>query len=376
MSHIAEVYAKDLGVKIGRPHITDHFFPGLPDKYITVQSSSKMPAAKYKYWDIVLMLIKPYLQNEGIKIIQIGGPEEVKIQGIDYNCLGTTYKQMNYIIKKSLTHVGCDSLPGHIAGVYDTPSVILHFNLYPENSKPLWHKINKSISLSPDFSEKKPSFSTACDRINEIKAETIGQSVLDQLGIKNQLKFKTIKIGKHFHSERVEIVPNFFGFSEKLQGKPVNIRGDLHFDMGKIVEWCKMCIVNLHIDQYFDTEILNHLTNVKQIIFKYKDCHNDIDLNSFFNFIKSKKIRLLIVCGDKENIADVRFKYFDFDVIDDIEPEKEIKSEKFFSKKLFISNGETYSCESSANRLDKSHNFVYDEASSKELESLYLYEEK
>ena len=71
MSHIAEVYAKDLGVKIGRPHITDHFFPGLPNKYITVQSSSKMPAAKYKYWDIVLMLIKPYLQNEGIKIIQI-----------------------------------------------------------------------------------------------------------------------------------------------------------------------------------------------------------------------------------------------------------------------------------------------------------------
>ena len=35
MSHIAEVYAKDLGVEIGRPYITDHFFPGLPDKYIT-----------------------------------------------------------------------------------------------------------------------------------------------------------------------------------------------------------------------------------------------------------------------------------------------------------------------------------------------------
>ena len=63
MSHIAEVYAKDLGVKIGRPHITDHFFPGLPDKYITVQSSSKMPAARYKYWDIVLGLIKPHLND-------------------------------------------------------------------------------------------------------------------------------------------------------------------------------------------------------------------------------------------------------------------------------------------------------------------------
>ena len=44
MSHIAEVYAKDLGVKIGKPVITEHFFPGLPNIYITIQSSNKMNA--------------------------------------------------------------------------------------------------------------------------------------------------------------------------------------------------------------------------------------------------------------------------------------------------------------------------------------------
>ncbi len=129
MSHIAEVYAKDLGVKIGRPQITDHFFPGLPNKYITIQSSNKMPGAVYKYWDIVLKLVKPYLQKEEVKIIQIGGPDEQEIQGVDYYFLGSTYKQMNYIIKKASTHVGCDSLPGHIAGAYDVPCVIVHFNL-------------------------------------------------------------------------------------------------------------------------------------------------------------------------------------------------------------------------------------------------------
>ena len=208
MSHIAEVYAKDLGVKIGRPHITDHFFPGLPDKYITVQSSSKMPAARYKYWDIVLGLIKPHLND--IKIIQVGGPEEEKIKGADHYYLGTSYKQMNYMIKKASTHVGCDSLPGHIAGAYDVPCVILHFNLYPENSKPLWHKKNKSISLSPDFSEVKPSFSTTCNRINEIKPETIAQSVLDQLNIKSKINFNTLRIGDLFQNNTIEIVPNFF----------------------------------------------------------------------------------------------------------------------------------------------------------------------
>jgi len=376
MSHIAEVYAKDLGVKIGRPYINDHFFPGLPDKYITLQSPNKMPASMYKYWDIVLKLIKPYLQNEGIKIVQIGGPEEQEVQGIDRSFLGSSYKQMNHIIKKALTHVGCDSLPGHIASAYDVPSVVLHFNLYPENSKPIWHKKNKSISISPDFSEVKPSYSTGCDRINEIKPETIAQNILNQLNIPNKIKFKTIQIGKHFHNDCVEIVPNFFGFSQKLHGKPVNIRGDIHFDINNIISWCQSCIVNLYTDQQFDVKIIDSLTNIKQIIFKYKKHHNDIDLNSFFTFVKSKNIRLLIVCEDEKNISDIRFKYFDFDVIEDIKPEKEIKSEKFFSKKIFISNAETYPSEFSANRLDKSHNFIYDDISSKELESLYLYEEK
>ena len=373
MSHIAEVYAKDLGVKIGRPHITDHFFPGLPDKYITVQSSSKMPAAKYKYWDIVLGLIKPHLND--IKIIQVGGPEEEKIKGADHYYLGTSYKQMNYMIKKASTHVGCDSLPGHIAGAYDVPCVILHFNLYPENSKPLWHKKNKSISLSPDFSEVKPSFSTTCNRINEIKPETIAQSVLDQLGILVKIKFKTIRIGKLFNNNFVEVVPNFFSLSEQLFNQPINVRADLHFDIENITKWCQSSFVNLHTNQVIDSVILNSLTKLRQVIFNYKNHHNEIDLKDFFNNIRNKKINLIIICENEDNISDVRFKYFDFNILSGAEKHKEIKGEKFFSRKQFISKGEVYFSESSANRLDKSYNFVYDEASSKELENLYIYEE-
>ena len=67
MSHIIEVYAKDLGVKIGRPHITEHFVPGLPEKYITLHSYDNIPSSEYLYWDIVLNLINPYLKKQGIK---------------------------------------------------------------------------------------------------------------------------------------------------------------------------------------------------------------------------------------------------------------------------------------------------------------------
>jgi hypothetical protein len=377
MSHIAEVYAKDLGVKIGRPHITDHFFPGLPDKYITVQSSSKMPAARYKYWDIVLGLIKPHLND--IKIIQVGGPEEEKIKGADHYYLGASYKQMNYMIKKASTHVGCDSLPGHIAGAYDVPCVILHFNLYPENSKPLWHKNNKSISISPDFSEVKPSFSTTCNRINEIKPETIAQSVLDQLNIKSKINFKTINIGEHFQNNSIEVVPDFFVEHKDFMGKAINVKANIHFDINYIFNWCNYCIVNLWLDKELTKEEISKCRNLKQVTFEYSTEHNKQDLKKFFKNLRNKKINLIIVVRDEEVLSATRSKYFDYNVVFEDEEkssdDKTPKNCKFLSKKIFATKGKYYPSYFSAKKLDTSNDFVYDENSSKELKNLYLYEE-
>ena len=374
MSHIAEVYAKDLGVKIGKPTITEHFFPGLPEKYITIQSSNKMPSANYLYWDMVLELIKPLIGD--VKIVQVGGSDDGNINGVDFPTLGSSYKQMNYIIKKAKVHVGCDSLPGHVASAYDVPSVILHFNLYKNNSKPLWHEKKSCISLSPDFSKIKPSFGVNCKRINEIKPEVIAQSILDQLEIKTKIKFKTIKIGANFQDEVVEIVPDFFGYSKELAGKPVNVRGDIEHNINNICQWCQMCVVNLHISKTFDLNALNYMPNLKQVTYKYDTSKNE-DLTNFFKTLKNRKINVVIQVKDKKKISDIRFKYFDFLVTEVIDPEIEnITASKFISKKRFISEAKVFPSESSAKRLDKSNNFVYDEISKLELESLYLYDEE
>lgn len=374
MSHIAEVYAKDLGVKIGKPIITEHFFPGLPEKYITIQSSNKMPAANYLYWDMVITMIKPFLGDT--KIVQIGGPNENLIKGIHASALGSSYKQMNYTIRKAQAHVGCDSLPGHVASAYDVPSVILHFNLYKENSKPLWHKNNSCISLSPDFSKIKPSFGANCKRINEIKPEIVAQSILDQLEIKEKIKFKTVRIGSAFHDDVVEIVPNFFAFSKELSGKAVNIRGDIEHNLDNICQWCQMCMVNLNLSDVFDLNILPYMPNLKQVTYKY-DTSEKRDLTYFFKALINKKINVIIQVKDGENISEVRLKYFDFLVVDDSKVNHEtVKASKFVSKKRFVSNAEIFPSESSAKRLDKSNNFVYDEASKLELENLYLYDEE
>lgn len=356
MSHIAEVYAKDLGVKIGKPTITEHYFPNTKDLYVCFNFGTKSEPNQYKYWDIVRSLVLPYLNNQNIHFLEI--PQ-------------ASNKQKNFFIKNSLLYLGAANHYVNVADNYGIPSVSILSNVYENN----FNLFDKALVLTPDFSEIKPSFGPKCQRINEIKPEKIAQAVLDQLGIKQKIKFKTIKAGSKFAEDTFDIVPNFFGYSKELEGKPVNIRGDLHFDLSHIASWCQMCVVNLWICETFDTQYLKYMPNLKQVIYKY-DEHEKTDISEFLKILKNKKINVVIEAQDKDKISDIRLKYFDFMVLEKRPPHEEIKASKFISRKKFISDAQVFNSESSANRLDKSNNFVYDEASSKELESLYLYDEE
>ena len=375
MSHIAEVYAKDLGVKIGQPVISDHFVPGLPEKYISFQASNKMTSKNYLYWDIVLGLLQDHLFTQNIQVVQVGGKDDPQVGGVSVDHRGTSYRQMNYIIKNAQAHLGVDSLPMHVASAYDRPMVALFGNLYVTNANPLWNKTNKAICLEPDFSEEKPSFGTNCTRINEIKPEVVAQSMLNILGIDEKIKFKTVRIGSKYHQQTVEIEPNFFAPSEQLKGKAINLRGDLCPDINTIVQWTRMCITNLYISEPFDLNALPHMTNLKQVIFKHNAGQN-VDLNDFFKILKRKKINVAIETTDTDNISDLRLKYFDYPVVETVAAGDEVKASKYLSKKKFISGGQIFYSKFAAKKLDKSDNFSYDECSSKELENLYLYDEE
>ena len=71
MSHLIEEYAKNLGVKIGNPVVKDHYFPVLFEKYITIHQAVNVPSKIYSHYDIVVSLLKPFLDRAKIKIIQL-----------------------------------------------------------------------------------------------------------------------------------------------------------------------------------------------------------------------------------------------------------------------------------------------------------------
>ena len=150
--------------------------------------------------------------------------------------------------------------------------------------------------------------------------------------------------------------------------------------MNNIFNWSRTSNVNLWLDRSLTKQEINNCANIKQVTFEYSSKHEEEDLNEFFKNLKNRKINLIVVVRDEKILSGVRSKYFDYNVIFEDKgnyPNKEIpKNCKFLSKKMFITNGKCYPSRFSAKKLDTSNDFVYDEDSSKELENLYLYEEK
>ncbi len=378
MSHLVEVYAKDLGVKVGKPKIQKHYYPVIHEKYITFHMDTDVQPKQYDYWDVCLGLLGPKLKELGYKIIQVGGPKAEPIQGVDELFNRCTYRQTNYIISKSKLHLGIDSLPVHIASAFGIPIVSLYSHTYKETCYPYWSDPEKVSLLSPNFEEIKPSFADQepVKRINEVKPESLAQAVLDKLNIDFKIPFKTVRAGALYNAPLVEIVPNFFAYSKELHNRPVNIRGDLHFDLNNIINWCRMCLSHLVIDEELMDEHLNAIKQTtKRITFKIKDLNKDY--SDFFKKIKKNKIELVVLAKKEEDLKDLRLKYFDYLV--DLEIQGQEVSEisdktKFFCKKRFISQGKVFNSRLSANSLDNSEKFVLNDTSKQELESLYLYE--
>jgi|TARA_B100000085_G_scaffold285174_1_gene320290 hypothetical protein len=377
MSHVAEVYAKDLGVQIGKPKITNHFYPVQSEKYIVFQGGTEMQCKQYYYWDIVFSLIKPHLSKNNIKIVEISNNHILNTKGVDEIISPATNRHNNYIISNSILYIGLDEIYMHVASHYDKPIVALFSNNYKENTKPLWNKESKTSLLEPDFKELKPSFATQENivRINEIKPEKVAQKILDLLNIKEKIEFKTVYAGQTFHLPKVEIVPNFFAHSPELQDQEIILRGDLNFDEQKIYEWSTQSILTLHLKDKISDNLLHAISKrTKHIIFKLNDL--DLNYNKFFKKITSYKISLIVIVDNKEIINDLREKYFDFEVVERPQTKKLDKKDnlKYISKKKFISDGKIYFSEFSSKIVDKTDLFVNNSDSQKEIEDFYIYE--
>jgi hypothetical protein len=356
MPHLVETYALNCGLKIDRPHILQKFFPLTSEKFITLHPNSKFGSKCYDYWDEVVSIIAMPLKENGIDIIQIGTKEDTPIRGCFHTQGKCDINQTAYIISKSVLHLGADSFPTHVASGYDKKIVCLYSNTYSQIAKPYWTKKEDMVLLEPDRSETKPSFAAdeSPKTINEINPEDVAKSVLDLLGIKYDIKFKTIKKGMHYNAPIVQLVPDCLVNVSNLGIDSIIVRMDLKHNEKVLAEQLKVCNCSIVSDQQVNLDLLKAFKpKIKEFVyFVKKETHNP-------EFIKElTKIGFPVILMsemDDEDIDSVKLYYMDYGLIQKADRSSDEEIEKIKSldlnnlhykaKRLIISEGKYYHSE-------------------------------
>jgi len=348
--HILEHYSLTTGAFIKKPFILEQFFPIDCDKYITIQSDTKSDSRNYDYWNEVIALIYPYIEKEGIKIIQIGGEKERFLNKTIRTNGRTSVNQLAYIIKKSILHFGPDSLAVHLASHYQKKIVALYSYCYPEQCHPYFSDKKDIVLIQPDRNGRRPSYSNqeSPKTINSIKPEQIASSILNLLNIKHNFTNKTVFFGSDFNNKSFNIIPVSLLDPRQigLNGSPI-VRLDLEYNQENLLRQLMICKCNIVTEHPIHPDIITKCkNNIQTILYKITDKHNP----NFIKFLKSNNINFMLISElPEEALNDIKLDYVDYGVIIPVsKPKKEsfefsnIKNLKYISSKYFFANGKFY----------------------------------
>lgn len=383
MSHILEEYAKNLGVLISKPIISEHYFPIPENKYITIYSEENIQSKNYKYFNLMLDLISPILKQQNIKIIQIDCKDR-SLNNVNKVLGGLSFKQYANILSNSLLHIGVDNVYSHYTSSKNIPLVNLFGNTYPSISNGYWSKNDKKKDIAPIW-DVKPCLNLQDPKseINKIKVEQIAQSVLDLLKINKRINFKTIRIGELFNNAITEVVPTSFTPIPINQNELVFLRVDEGYDQEAFIKYCenyKVCIVANRLVQLSGLEKNRH--NIKKISVFIDKNFGEIP-EKYFEILKLWGIELQLMTKIEEDFSYLKNKYFDHSV--NFYNQKKEKPKNVSSKNLFLSgkrvfeNGVEYPslahCRIKEKSVDQGMNVLDTPKYWEEQEHFYFYEQ-
>lgn len=322
--HILEAYASNTCLKINKPFIYEKYYPVGCDNYITIHNPNKYDSRKYDHWDSVVRLLKPFLDKEGIEIIQIGTKDEKKIKNCEDLLGKTSFNQLAYIIKRSMLHLGVDSLPVHLASGFDKKIVALFSNMYASHSRPYWSKDEDVVLIESDKDGDKPTY-TATETpktINTIAPEKVAAAVCDLLGVGFTYDYETLVTGQFFHIGIVETVPEEPIQISNTGGDPIYLRLDITTP--------KTNVASHQLDSQLAVKgkytVITPKTIPNSTLRRHKDRIDTIvyilDENSspkFYDDIISCGIKCNLAIGHGEKYTDeIKFKFLDYPTITEI----------------------------------------------------------
>jgi len=382
MSSLIHAYSSYLGTipKNEKPVLQEHIFPLPFERYIVFHNDNALPSKHYDYMPEVIALLKPILK--GYAFVQIGGPKDPHIEGVDVHYAGLTWNQSAYVISKCDLFIGQDSAPAHIVSMYDRKAVVLYSHIYEQQSPLNWSSPENVRTLSPDFSAKKPSYAAQENpkRNKEIGVEKICNAAFELLGAGTKLNFQTLRIGDTFHERVVEVIPDFVINDDSLKGGLIHMRLDKVFDPQCMKLWLQRGHnVNVVTKKKVDFALLQEFRqHIKQVTLFARDV-DSFDLD-YVKSVKSLGCGLVVVTDNDEILSPLRLKFFDYQVERLHNPDRSIvdsipKDAKFWTKKLVFSKGKAYPSTSHWQKKDQNPQKIIDTPEFwRDIEFYYIYQ--
>ena len=353
--HLVETYSLSTGSKIKKPFIHKKFFPLPFDKYITIQNSSGMQGKCYDYFQEVVNFVYEDLEKFGYKIIQIGNKDDKPLTNV-FNLQGqTNINQTAFILENSKLHIGNDSFAIHMCSAFGVPLIGLYSVSSPEIAGPFWKNKNQ-ICLTPK--NWKPSFNPneSPKRINEIKIESIIESIKLLLNINFSQNIETLFIGQRYGQILLESTPSIILQNNIFPEIPLNIRFDYIEEIQENDYICTLNNLNIRkctiiTDKALEIEKLAQLKD-KIINVFYDITFSNIDFD-FINKVKLLGIKIDFIFNKSKNKDESILNNKKLELVEHQEiihvvenpekPTEKIKESAFYkSKKIIFGNNNAY----------------------------------
>lgn len=340
---LLDTYSNHCGVKVPKTPLVPYasFFPVVSDRYITVQTGSGMQSKNYDHFNEVMHFLAPFLGD--IKVIQIGMPNELKVNVAQDMRGQLGFYQSTYIVKNALLHLGNDSVWCHVAGEFNVPVVSMYGSTLSNVCKP-YYSNEKSVFLDShrDGGRATHAREEHPKTINFINPEDVAKSCLKALGLTGEINFKTIKIGAGYNSPRIDVVPDFV---LQQTSNPVRIRMDLcrnEENLIKNLSLRKGSIVTYEpINPKALESLKDQIEHIEYKVWNWRACNVE-----FVKFLQ-KFPHTVSTELTGEELSNLKFRLFEFNPISEKKLEKTDEEEyyigKFFkTKKPLVSKGKLY----------------------------------
>lgn len=349
--HLLELYALNSGgSKIDKCFILDKYFSLPFTKYITFQPKSQYDSKCYDYWFEVISLLKPILDKEDIKIVQIGDKDDRQIEGTHFVSGQTNLGNVAFLIKNSLLNLSVDSFSAHIAGHYNIPLVDLISNNWKQAVQPYFGDRDKQIILEPIRKGMKPSFSAVEQpkSINSISPEVVASSVCSLLKLSFNFPYSSVLFGNNYQNKIVEGVLDQVTEVSRLGLNNLLVRMDLLFDENMLVRQLGICPCSIITNRAINLSIVGAMRErIVEVVYIIDDGHNP----SFVEFLQKNNIKYTLI-SYQSDIQKYKSYYMDLGIIHKqniSKPEAldKLKMENLYYKtnKFTLSRGKIYPSE-------------------------------